>query len=349
MLVAEGDDPSRLKLGHALMLSGLVAMLLGLFQFTRGKGAEALYTGGVGIALVLGRLAWVTLRDREDRAASVTATGPRRNQAVMIRATAVIVIGLGMILAIVNAWRGDEPAGAVRVNRVNKGGDAPAPPLGFRVPDGKGWQDVTSEARERLAERPGRKEGNFVLLSLSRPASAGQDYGAGLVFMAERLPPSERIQTGSEYLRRMLTGLQKRQDAPRDVREESPTRISKRLYERLSLKRPLGDGELGMTFWAAVNEGYALVITGSYATPEGLSAIETLLGQVFEVKAKWTRGTSFRQSARRTEVRFAIRSNLRKNGAAHKKRRESSTFGEKSLWEVARKRGKDSSSEAQAG
>lgn len=35
-----------------------------------------------------------------------------------------------------------------------------------------------------------------------------------------------------------------------------------------------------MTYWVAVKRGYAIILTGSYGSPEGLQTIEALLARV---------------------------------------------------------------------
>jgi hypothetical protein len=75
-------------------------------------------------------------------------------------------------------------------------------------------------------------------------------------------------------------------DPPKEVKNEPKSTIAGHDFDRLALKRLWGDSEIGMTYWVAVTKGHALVITGSYATPEGLAAIERLLANASAQAAK---------------------------------------------------------------
>lgn len=103
-----------------------------------------------------------------------------------------------------------------------------------------------------------------------------------MIFGAEPLSQPEGVPSGAEYLRRMLPRLQQRRDGPREIKDEPPATVGGLAFDRLSLKRPWGDGEVRMTYWAAVKRGYAVLITGTYSSSEGLQAIEELLARVTE-------------------------------------------------------------------
>jgi hypothetical protein len=204
------------------------------------------------------------------------------------------LIGVGLLLAASQLGRQLSPVGrevssdlqghtAVNVIGVAEAGDYRNPFFGYRLRYPTDWEDVTAEARKRAAERSsGGASEDLVLLALARAPAGNGDDGAGLMFLAEHLPKSEHVVSGADYLRRALVRLQHHAGPPKQVKEEPQAVIGGLVYDRLSLRRPFGDGEIRMTYWVALRRGYALIITGSYRSPEGLEVIEALLARTSE-------------------------------------------------------------------
>lgn len=264
-----------------VMLGGVLALFSAILSLARGNWPDAMYTGGGAIALVFGGLMWGGKKSATEQYAPDNNPHLRRRYTRPILIVATCAIGVGVLAGVVRIWRGHPVAGGEDVAGVAEPGDYRNPYFGFRVRYGADWRDVTVEARARAA-RPsgGGTDGTPILLALARPSTAGRDDEASVVWVADPLPRSEGFDSGTEYLRRMLTQLRQRRDGPKEVKGESLATIGGLAFDRLSLARPWGDGEVRMTYWVAVERGYALVITGSYGSSEGLQAIETLLAWV---------------------------------------------------------------------
>ena len=161
------------------------------------------------------------------------------------------------------------------------------PYFGFRVPFDEAWLDISDEVRAQVAQRKKDKTTeSLVLLALAwRPAPAIES-GANVMFAVEKFSNAEGDLSGADYLRRLIGQLEHHPDPPKEVKNEPKSTIAGHDFDRLALKRLWGDSEIGMTYWVAVTKGHALVITGSYATPEGLAAIERLLANASAQAAK---------------------------------------------------------------
>ncbi len=119
-----------------------------------------------------------------------------------------------------------------------------------------------------------------ILLALARDASVDEMAGASLGLVAEALSAKDENITGADYLKSYLLQLQQRDDAPRAVTHEPQLNIAGVAFDRVSLRRPWGDGEIGMTIWVNTRRNHVISITGSYASESGRKAIEDLLGRV---------------------------------------------------------------------
>jgi hypothetical protein len=265
-----------------LVVGGLAAVLAGLFAVARGDWFDALYTGGVGAALAVGGLFWMR---RPVGIAVVSPARPRPiREALVVGACAV---GAAVLIATqFIGCKGDEP-GRAEAAGVFEQGAYRNDYLGFRVRYVDGWQEVTTATRREV---PARTRESFdpsgVLLALGRNPTDSPAGGASVIFVAERLSKPHDAVDGRAYLRTTLTRLQQRAEPPRAVTEEPGEMIANRWFDRVSLRRTWEGREIGMTFWAAVWRGYAVLITGTYELPEGLHEIESLLAQASETASK---------------------------------------------------------------
>jgi hypothetical protein len=261
-----------------MIFGGLAALFLAVLALTRGIWPEAIYTGGVGVALVIGGLMWAGRSSGTD--------GVTHNRRRYTRSSLVVVacvIGVGMLVAAIQLWRWQPGVERADMLGIGEPGDYSNHYFGFRVQYGADWQDATAEVRKRAAEKSsGGIEESSVLLALARVPMGDQADGASVIFAVELLPESAGVVSGADYLKRMLPRLQQRADGPKDIKEERQSIIAGLTFDRLSLRRPWGDGEVRMTYWVAVKRGYALIVTGSYVSTDGLHAIEALLARMFE-------------------------------------------------------------------
>lgn len=279
---AVGAESRRKGLGVLMIFGGIAALFVAVMALVRGNRTDAIYTGAVGVFLAAGGVALAargsSLGD-SGRGSSESFLHPRGRYARSLIVVGVIV-GVGLLTVGWEFWHTEPEESAVDISGVAEPGSYRNPYFRFHLRYGAEWQDVTPEVRKRFAEHPDARAGtSSVLLALARTPTIGRDDGASVIFMAEALPASERNISGATYLKRMLPGLQQRNDRPRDVKEEAPVTIGGLRYNRLCLKRAWGDGEVGMMYWAAIQHDHAITITGSYPSPEGLDAVETLLGR----------------------------------------------------------------------
>jgi hypothetical protein len=177
-----------------------------------------------------------------------------------------------MLTAALGAWQRWKPTGNAGPDGYRTSGEYRNPYLGFRVPFGDGWQDVTDALRTPSASGSGA-----VLLALDREGPAGGDSGVSVIVFTSPFPTFAGIASGADYLRRAVKQLGKGPDPPADVKEEPRATIAGIPFDRVSFKRPRGDVQVGVTNWATVRRGKVVLITATYGSPEMLRRAEELL------------------------------------------------------------------------
>jgi hypothetical protein len=203
-----------------------------------------------------------------------------REPANLPRSAFIVAIGLALYLG-VRYWI--TQSSSVAIAGTKAPGDYVNDYFNFRLPYGMTWQDVTPATWKRGTVS---EIAPNLILELTLPPTDDDATTASVMFTAVKIPSSESGYTSSDHLDMMVSNLMKRSDHPRDVKTEQPSTLGGIEFDRLSLKRPWGDQEMGMTFWATQQQGYMLLITGSYPTPEGLLAIEELLATMSEARSK---------------------------------------------------------------
>jgi hypothetical protein len=203
-----------------------------------------------------------------------------REPANLPRTALFVALGLGLYLGL-RYWAAQ--SGSAAIAGTNTPGHYQNDYFNFQLPYGLIWQDVTHATAKKAATS---EIAPYLLLSLTLPPTAESATAANLMFTAITIPPSETGYTSSDHLDMMVSNLMKRSDHPRDVNTEPRSTLGGIEFDRLSLKGPWGDHEMGMTFWATQQRGHLLMITGSYPTPEGLLAIEELLAKMSEAHSK---------------------------------------------------------------
>jgi len=275
---SERPGSARSALGLLLFFGGLASVLVGLGALARREWPEAIYTGGAGVVMVCVGLIRIK---RAGRVAQNPVSTIRPRYARRSAIVAGLVLGGALLVYAIQTWHRRPRVDDAEILGVAEPGDYRNQYLRIRIRYGTEWQDVSTEMRARVAQKSGLDAGrSHVLLAVARSRPAEQNEGASLIFMAELLPASGGIASGSDYLDQMLVGLQQRRDGPRGIKKETATRIGGFMYDRVSFTRTWGDAEVDMTYWARVTRGYAVVITGTYTTPEGFQSIETLLARV---------------------------------------------------------------------
>src|SRR5262249_35647202 len=146
--------------------------------------------------------------------------------------------------------------------------------FGFRLSYGQGWRDVPRSELAARSQRGTESQLASMMVTLTRNPLPGRAEGASLTMAAERLPEGSPVRAGQEYLDVILRKLNERSDRPAEVTREPPQVLAGMEFARVSFRRPWGDSSVGMTFWATVTKGYAVLITGTYASPEGREDIE---------------------------------------------------------------------------
>ena len=256
-----------------LILGGAVIVVRTILALIRGDWVGAVYDSGAAVVIIAiaGRL-WTV---RSSEAAAVHARGGPLRSALLLLAC---LLGVGLVIAAIHFGRDRRPGGRAEVAGVFEQGGYRNDYLGFRVRYGADWQDVTASARDEARGRAGADvDPSSVLLALSRTPDRKPDAGVSVVFMVEPLNGSDDIKTGRDYMQRMLPQLQQRAEPPRDITEEAGTTLAGLAFDRLSLKRSWQGQDVDMTYWVAVTRGYALIIQGTYRSPDGLRAIGQLL------------------------------------------------------------------------
>lgn len=150
--------------------------------------------------------------------------------------------------------------------------------FGFRMKLQPNWEPVSQPEVERVAQRlPEPEVVKNILLTLARAPDGPASEGASLGLFAENLASDSKVPDGDAYLDLVLAQLKSHPQPPTQVRREEPVELGGLSFARCSLRRLWGAGDIGMTFWVAVTQGYALCFTGSYATKVGRDQIERAL------------------------------------------------------------------------
>ncbi|MDB5348225.1 MAG: hypothetical protein JWP89_6602 [Schlesneria sp.] len=203
-----------------------------------------------------------------------------REPANLPRSAIFVAIGLALYLGL-RYWAAQ--SGSAAIAGTNTPGHYQNDYFNFQLPYGLTWHDVTHATGKQAAIS---EIAPYLLLGLTLPPTADNATTASVMLTAVKIPSSEAGNTSSDHLDMMVSNLMKRSDHPRDVKIEQRSTLGGIEFDRLSLQRPWGDQEMGMTFWATQQRGYMLLITGSYPTPEGLLAIEELLAKMSEAHNK---------------------------------------------------------------
>jgi hypothetical protein len=255
----------------AALLGGLVFLVEAALQYSRGNILVAIYNS---IGLIVIPCVFVA----KNNLRTVSTDSPREPSSLP-RSAIFVAIGLALYLGL-RYWAAQ--SGSAAIAGTNTPGHYQNDYFNFQIPYGLTWQDVTHATRKQATS----EIAPYLLLGLTLPPTADNATTATLMLTAVKIPSSEAGNTSSDHLEMMVSNLMKRSDHPRDVKSEHRSTLGGIEFDRLSLKRPWGDQEMGMTFWATQQRGYMLLITGSYPTPEGLLAIEELLAKMSEAHSK---------------------------------------------------------------
>lgn len=261
------------------LLGGLVFVVEAVLQYARGNILVAIYNS---IGLIVIPCVFVARNNLR-----AFATDSPREPLSLARSAIFVALGLALYLGL-RYWAAQ--SGSAAIAGTNTPGHYQNDYFNFQLPYGLVWRDVT-HVTGKQATTSGIS--SYLLLSLTLPPTEESATAASLMFTAVKIPPSESGYASSDHLDMMISNLMKRSDHPRDVKTEKQSHFGELDFDRLSLKRPWGDQEMGMTFWATQQRGYVLLITGSYPTPGGLLAIEELLAKMSEVHS-----VSFETSSR---------------------------------------------------
>jgi hypothetical protein len=252
--------------------SWLVFVVEAVLQYARGNILVAIYNS---IGLIVIPCVFVARNNLR-----TCSAGSPREPFSLPRSAIFVALGLALYLGL-RYWAAQ--SGSAAIAGTNAPGHYQNDYFNFQLPYGLTWRDVTHATGKQVATS---EIAPYLLLSLTLPPTEESAVAASLMFTAVKIPSSEAGYTSSDHLDMMVSSLMKRSDHPRDVKTEQRSTLGGFEFDRLSLKRPWGDQEMGMTFWATQQRGYMLLITGSYPTPEGLLAIEELLAKMSEAHSK---------------------------------------------------------------
>jgi hypothetical protein len=262
-----------------LILGGALVLVRTILALVRGDWVGAAYDSGAAVVVIaiVGRL-WKA-RSRED----ATVPAPRESLRLPLFILGCL-LGVGLVIAAIHFGRNHPRQGQAEAAGVFEQVAYRNEYLGFRVRYGADWQDVTGWARDQTRGRSSTDvDPSSVLLALSRTADGKPDAAVSVVFTVEPLAGSDDIKTGREYMQRMLPQLQQRAEPPRDIAEEAGTALAGLAFDRMSLKRSWHGEDVAMTYWVAVVRDYALIVQGTYRSPDGLRATEELLARMSQI------------------------------------------------------------------
>jgi hypothetical protein len=256
----------------------MASLLLFSSLLRGGSWVGVIYDGGIPMALA------ILLCLRRNRSSPINVFAHRFSLSTWLRLlVAGFVISILLLAGISWLQRIQSPSVDVRGMGVAMPGEYRNHYFGFRLGYTQEWQDVTEEAQMRGSEQLSGSTAT-VLLALARKPTDNPEDSASVMLAVEAVPESARGLTSAAYLNRMVSTLKKRADAPRDVQWEPKIVIAGHVFDRLSLRRPWGDGELNMMYWAAIQRGYVVNFTGCYGTGNGLKSIEDLLVHMSRAK-----------------------------------------------------------------
>lgn len=266
-VTVQRKKPSRVRQGLfiAALLAGAGLSIEAVSRLGCGDFLSAYYDS-IGLLVVL------LLLTRNAYLRSVPTESPRKDL-VLTRLAVYVAMGAGLYLGL-RIWGAQSDLAAI------VGTSSPShyrnEYFGFQLTYDSPWQDATESNRKRMTAAGAP----FLLLALALPPTDGREMGATVVLTTVKIPSAEAESTSGEHLDMMVSKLMERKDRPREVKSERQTTLAGMPFDRLSLKRPWGGQEIGMTFWATRRRGYLILITGSYSTGQGLAAIEELLAQM---------------------------------------------------------------------
>jgi len=239
-----------------------------------GNRAEALSSGVVAILLSLGLLAW-------PRVPSETTASARSDRQLNQRRRFLVLFMVGASLYFCLRWA------RVNVSQADITGTVEAGEyrnryFHFRVPYGSTWVNTTALATEQFDEKQrGQAVQSTVLLSVALVPGENQEVGDSLVFIAEPLSSRSRVSSGHDFLVESVPELQN-EWVSSSVQWGRRQMIAGLTFDRVTVKRLVDKHEFKMTFWATVDQGYALMIWGAFNSDKGLQSMEELLSRVSE-------------------------------------------------------------------
>ncbi|MCX7419817.1 MAG: hypothetical protein NT013_09810 [Planctomycetia bacterium] len=243
-----------------------------LDALSRGHWFDAVYTVSMPVALLVASFVW-----KKKFVINSTDSSKRRQQFL----TAFVCF---FAVAYFFQSQKSQRIDATKIDGISEPGSYVNYNFGFRVQYSDDWSDVTSKMRTQAAVKSaGNASQDWVLLTIAKTSEETPTKYASLAFMVESLPKFKTITSGADYLTKLLLTLKNRPDGPREITKGPSSKIAGLVFDRVSFKRPWGDTEAGMTYWAAIKGDYALVITGSYLSDDGLQAIDMVMTQISEV------------------------------------------------------------------
>ncbi len=266
-VTVQRKKPSRVRRGLfiAVLLVGAVLAAEAILQLGRGKVLSAFYDS-IGVVALL----WVLTGNAYLR---LVPTERPRGLSNLPRLAVYIAMGIGLYLGI-RIWGSQSELEAIV--GTSRPGHYRNEYFGFQLSYDSPWQDVT-KSDQKITAVTGAPT---LVLSLALAPTDSGATGAKVLLTVVKIPDADAELTSGEHLDMMISTLMQRADRPRDVKVERQTTLAAMPFDRLSLKRPWGEQEIGMTFWATQQRGYLIMITGSYPTRRGLLAIEELLAKM---------------------------------------------------------------------
>ncbi|OWK45728.1 hypothetical protein [Fimbriiglobus ruber] len=205
-------DPVRAYAGCLSIGGGLAALFVSVPAALRGNWPEVIATGGVGIVLAAGGVVWAARQRHAADNPEVSGDAPparRRFSRKWFATTACLLVIL--VFVVVESFRRDDPPGILAdVRGLSEPGDYRNPYFGFRVRYGADWRDATEETRRQAAGRPNSGSDRTAYLLALVWAPVADRNEASVLFAAEPVRRADPVDSGAEYLRRLLALLRRR-------------------------------------------------------------------------------------------------------------------------------------------